>query len=612
MPRIAQTLKKPSWSIATMIIALLLPPVSSAAPSKAEAIKFVDTAELEIREVSEEGARLAWLAANFINFDSQFVLAKHEAQSTLMAVKLAKEAAKFDDSKVDALTRRKLNTLKQAIRLPAPDDEKLAKELSTITTGLEARYGQGTYCPPTKGSEGCMDLVQMNQIMANSRDPQELADIWQGWRQVSPPMRDKYARQVEITNQGARELGYEDLGAMWRSGYDMSPQEFAADADAQWERVKPLYDALHCHVRSRLSERYGADVVDPKGKIPAHLLGNMWAQQWGNIYELVKPLDRGEAVGVDVTQLLEDKGLDELEMVRAAETFFVSLGLDPLPQTFWERSLFVKPQDRDVVCHASAWNLDSQDDIRIKMCIQRTAEDFETIHHELGHNYYQRAYKNQAVYFQGSANDGFHEALGDTIGLSVTPDYLVKIGLLDAKPETNNDIEELLRQALDKVAFLPFGLLVDKWRWQVFSGELKPEEYNEGWWKLREQYQGIAAPVARSPDAFDPGAKYHIPGNTPYMRYFLAHIQQFQFHASLCETAGYKGPLHECTIYGNKAAGERLNAMMEMGASQPWQNAMEALTGQPDLDASALLAYFAPLQTWLEEENKSRSCGWQD
>lgn len=596
--------------VCLLYLAILFVMPLQAKTSPKDVTAFLDQAEQEIRETSEEGARLAWIAANFITYDSQFVLAKHDARSTLMAVKLAKKAATFDEVQVDAKTRRKLDTLKQAIRLPAPENKELAAELSTITTGLEARYGKGTYCPHDKAEDDCLDLVQMSKIMADSRDPEELKDVWRGWREVSPPMKADYARQVEITNQGARELGFKDLGFMWRSGYDMDPDEFAADVDAQWDRVKPLYDALHCHVRAKLSDHYGEDVVALDKKIPAHLLGNMWAQQWGNIYELVKPEGDNSKSSVDITRLIAEQDMSELDMVRTAENFFVSLGLEKLPETFWERSLFLQPKDRDVVCHASAWNLDNKDDVRIKMCIQKDASDFSTIHHELGHNYYQRAYNQQSIYFQGSANDGFHEALGDTISLSVTPNYLVKIGMLDQAPQSKDAIGELLRSALDKLAFLPFGLLVDKWRWQVFSGELKPEDYNEGWWKLREHYQGIAAPVERTSDHFDPGAKYHIPGNTPYMRYFLAHIQQYQFHESLCKTAGFKGPLHECTIYGNKAAGERLNAMMKLGSSRPWQEAMQALTGQPNLNASAILAYYAPLKTWLDEQNKDRQCGW--
>jgi peptidyl-dipeptidase A len=347
----------------------------------------------------------------------------------------------------------------------------------------------------------------------------------------------------------------------------------------------------------------------PSGEpIPAHLLGNMWAQSWGNVFELVAPASADP--GYDLTKILRDKEIDPLAMVRQGEAFFSSLGFAPLPDTFWERSLFVKPEDREVVCHASAWDVDQVEDLRIKMCIQQTAEDFQTIHHELGHNYYQRAYNELPFLYRNSANDGFHEALGDTVALSVTPPYLVEIGYLDAEPAADKDLGLLLRDALDKVAFLPFGLLIDQWRWGVFSGEITPDEYNQAWWELREKYQGVAAPVARSEADFDPGAKYHIPGNTPYMRYFLAHILEFDFHRALCAAAGFEGPLNRCTIYGSEAAGEKLQQMMAMGASRPWPEALEAVTGSPQMDASAILEYFAPLGTWLDEQNQGRQCGW--
>ncbi|MGI9288900.1 MAG: M2 family metallopeptidase [Pseudomonadales bacterium] len=590
-----------------VVVALhcLLSVSAIATPTAEQAKEFLADAEQQLVELGEENARAAWIARNFINVDSQYVLSKIEGRASLLQVQFAKQAAQYDVVELPADARRKLNLLKQGITLPVPDDKKLADELATITSALQAAYGTGKYCP-TKNN--CMSLVKMEVAMGKEREPEKLLAMWRGWREVSPPMKSNYQREVEIANAGAKDLGYNDVGAMWRSGYDASPTEFAASADAQWQRIEPLYEALHCHVRAKLSEFYGADTVPLDEKIPAHLLGNMWAQQWSNIFDLVAPAAADP--GYDLDELIEKKELSELDMVKTAEQFFVSLGLDPLPETFWERSLFTKPRDREVVCHASAWNLDSKDDLRIKMCIQKNADDFITIHHELGHNYYQRAYKDQPPLFRGSANDGFHEALGDTVALSITPDYLVEIGLLEKAPSVDKDIGQLLSQAMDKVAFIPFGLLVDKWRWQVFSGELSPDQYNSGWWKLREQYQGIEAPVKRTEADFDPGAKYHIPGNTPYMRYFLAHLQQFQFHKSLCETAGYKGPLHRCTIYKNKAAGKRLNAMMEMGRSRPWPDAMQALTGQRELDASALLEYFAPLQEWLNEQNEGRKCGW--
>ncbi|WP_406827990.1 M2 family metallopeptidase [Microbulbifer sp. ARAS458-1] len=586
----------------------------------AEAAKaFLDNAQERLAKMSEEASHASWLASTYINVDSQYTEALAMERFTSMAVELAQEAAKFDDVELDAETRRMLTMLKQGLVFPAPNDPKLTAELAQIGSKMQGMYGAGKYCPDNKpgdekpaasddGENKCYTLTEMGQMMANSRDPKLLKELWVGWRKVSPPMKPLYERQVEIGNAGAKELGYDNLSVMWRSKYDMPADAFAADMDNQWNKVKPLYEALHCHVRARLNEHYGDDVAPATGKIPAHLLGNMWAQEWGNIYDVVK--DDDMQAPYDLTQLVVDSGMSEKDMVKVGEKFFTSLGFKPLPETFWERSQFVQPRDRDVVCHASAWNLDGQDDIRIKMCINKTGEDLITVHHELGHNFYQRIYKNQPFLYKEGANDGFHEAVGDTIALSITPKYLKEIGLMDEIPGEDKDIGYLMQQALDKIAFLPFGLLVDKWRWQVFNGEVQPGDYNKAWWKLREEYQGVEAPVERSEANFDPGAKYHIPGNTPYARYFLARIQQFQFHRALCEAAGETGPLHRCSIFKNKAAGEKLRNMLAMGASKPWPDAMEALTGQRELDASAIADYFQPLMEYLQEQNKDRQCGW--
>jgi peptidyl-dipeptidase A len=470
---------------------------------------------------------------------------------------------------------------------------------------MEGEYGKGKYCPePGK----CMDLEDITKIMANSRDANQLLDVWRGWHIISRPMRDEFTRYVQLANKGARELGFADTGAMWRSKYDMPPDAFAKELDRLWEQVRPLYVSLHAYVRARLRDKYGPEVVPEKGPIPAHLLGNMWAQEWENIYPFVAP--QGADPGYDLTEILKRRNTDYKQMVRYGESFFTSLGFAPLPETFWERSLFLKPRDREVVCHASAWDVDAVDDLRIKMCIDITAEDFRTIHHELGHNFYQRAYNRQPFLFRDSANDGFHEAVGDTIALSVTPEYLVRIGLLDKAPDTSKDVGLLLARALEKVAFLPFGLLIDQWRWKVFSGEIPPEKYNQAWWDLRLKYQGIAPSVPRSEEDFDPGAKYHVPANYPYMRYFLADILQFQFHRALSKAAGCTGPLHRCSIYGNREAGQRLQSMLELGQSRPWPEALYALTGQHEMDATAIRDYFAPLQTWLDEQNKGKPLGW--
>jgi len=567
--------------------------------------KFLADTEKELVQLNLEGSRAAWINANFITEDTSALAAEADQKSTEAGVRFAMAAAKFDDVEVSADQRRKLNILKQSLVMPAPQDSAKSAELAKIGAELGSMYGKGKYT--TKAGE-TLSLGQMTAKMASSRDYDELLEMWQGWRTISPEMKPLYVRQAELGNEGAQGLGYSDLGAMWRSNYDMPADEFAKELDRLWGQVKPLYDDLHCYVRSELAETYGEDKVPQDKPIPAHLLGNMWAQSWGNIYDLVAPENADP--GYDVTKQLAANNYDEIKMVKGAETFFTSLGFEALPETFWQRSLFTKPADRDVVCHASAWDLDAKDDIRIKMCIQKTGEEFNVIHHELGHNFYQRAYKNQPVYYQNSANDGFHEAIGDTIALSVTPKYLKEIGLIDTIPDESKDIGLLMKMALEKIAFIPFGLMVDQWRWKVYSGEVTPENYNTAWWELREKYQGVTAPIARDADAFDPGAKYHVPGGVPYSRYFLAHIQQFEFHKALCEISGNTDPIHRCSIYNSKEAGTALNNMLEMGSSKPWQEAYKVLTGSEQMDATAVLDYFAPLHTWLKAKNQGKQCGF--
>jgi peptidyl-dipeptidase A len=568
----------------------------------AEAEQFIAEAEKRLLDLAIKSSRADWVKSNFITDDTE-VLAAEAYQNYIAAVtELAEAARKFDRLELPYDTARKLKLLKLALVLPAPSNPAEREELTKIAVSMEADYGKGKYCPEGE-KERCLSLPDMEQIMANSRDPEELKRIWVGWHKVSPPYKDRYARFVELANKGAREMGFKDVGAMWRSKYDMEPEAFAAEMERLWQQVKPLYDSLYTYTRRQLARKYGSQLVPEPGLIPAHLLGNMWSQQWGNIYPLLKPATADP--GYDLTEILKRKNTDARQMVRYGEAFFTSLGFDPLPETFWQRSLFTKPQDREVVCHASAWDIDSQKDVRLKMCIKITEEDFATIHHELGHNYYQMAYAPQPFLYQDSANDGFHEAIGDAIALSVTPEYLKKIGLIDKVPDESADIGLLLRLALDKVAFLPFGYLVDQWRWKVFSGEVGPADYNKAWWELREKYQGIAPPVPRSEQDFDAGAKYHVPANTPYARYFLAAILQFQFHRAMLREAGYKGPLHRGSIFGNKQVGAKLKKMLEMGQSRPWPEALKALTGEDKMDASAILDYFAPLKKWLDEQNRS-------
>ncbi len=576
-------------------------------PTVEEARQFLERAESELLQLSNEASQAAWVQSTYITLDTEALAAKANERLITAGVRLAKEASKYEKLPLPEEMQRKIRLLKLAITLPAPSDAAEAAEMTKLAAGLESAYGKGKYCPGGDEKK-CLNIDEITRIMASSRDAKQLLDVWQGWHSIAPPMKKDFARLVEITNKGARELGFADTGALWRSGYDMAPEEFSRELDRLWEQVKPLYTQLHAYVRWKLREKYGADVVPESGPIPAHLLGNIWAQQWGNLYALLAP--KGADPGYDLTAILKRRNTTPVDMVRTGERFFTSLSFEPLPPTFWERSMFTRPRDRDVVCHASAWDVDNVDDLRIKMCIEINADDFNVIHHELGHNFYQRAYNRQPFLFRAGANDGFHEAVGDTIALSITPEYLVKIGLLDKAPDASKDLGLLMARALDKVAFLPFGLLIDQWRWKVFSGEVKPEQYNRAWWELRRKYQGVAPAGERGEEFFDAGAKYHVPANVPYTRYFLAHLLQFQFHKALSDAAGCKAPVHRCSIYDNKEAGRRLKEMLEMGASRPWQEALEKITGTRQMDASAIRAYFKPLEDWLIEQNKGKPAGW--
>jgi len=580
-------------------------PPSTAAP--ADVTAFLKEANERLLRLSNEDNQAGWVQQTYITPDTDALVARADQAYVTAVTNYSKKAAHLDGSKASADEQRQLLLLKNTLTMAAPADEKEAGELTQVVTAMGSTYGRGKYCPPGKTGADCLDIEKITEILAKDRNPARLREVWEGWHTISPPMKKQYERFVELSNKGARELGFSDTGAMWRARYDMPPDDFSKELDRLWNQLRPLYLALHTHVRARLHEKYG-DAVPATGPIPAHMLGNIWAQDWTNVYDLVAPRDSATTFSLD--RILAAKKMPPTDMVRYGERFFTSIGFAPLPATFWERSLFVKPRDREVVCHASAWYIDNADDLRIKMCIDPTAEDFTTIHHELGHDFYAREYKGLPFLFRDSANDGFHEAIGDTIALSVTPEYLVKIGLLDKAPDAAGDIPLLMREALEKLAFLPFGLVVDQWRWQVFSGQVKPDQYNAAWWALRQQYQGVAPASARGEEFFDAGAKYHVPANTPYARYFLAAVLQFQFHRELAKIAGCTAPLHRCSIYGNAAAGERLRKTLAMGASRPWPDALEAMTGQRQMDASAMADYFAPLKAWLDKENSGRSAGW--
>jgi peptidyl-dipeptidase A len=608
----------PASTVAAVSAASREPP----RPTAAEAKDFVARVNADLKRLWIRSSTADWIKATYITEDTERNSAALNEDAMEYLARAIRASRRFDGVELEPETRRALTLLRNPAVLPggppvpAPADPARRAELADVSARLEGLYGRGKWCGPggaakagAKAAATCRDLQDLTALMAKSRDYDALLDAWVGWHTISREMRPLYERLVALSNEGAREAGYADAGQLWRSGYDMPPDAFEQDTERLWQEVKPFYEELHCYVRARLQKTYGKARV-PDGKpIPAHLLGNMWAQEWANVYPLVEPFPGQASIDVDVA--LRRQKYDPVRMVKAGEAFFSSLGLAPLPASFWERSLLTKPRDRDVVCHASAWDVTFSADLRVKMCIRPTEEDLVTIHHELGHNYYQRAYVELPVLFQNGANDGFHEAIGDAIALSITPGYLRTLGLIQAEPRGDRGLINVqMKQALEKIAFLPFGKLIDQWRWDVFSGKVPPERYDGAWWELRRKYQGVDAPVARSEADFDPGAKYHVPANVPYTRYFLARLYQFQFHKALCEAAGFQGPLHACSIYGSKAAGKKLEAMLALGASRPWPEAFEAITGTREPSAAAMLEYFAPLRAWLHEQVKGQTCGW--
>ena len=614
---------------------------ATTAPANETADQFVTRVNAELRKISVELNAAQWLSNTYITDDSQLLAAKANERWLAQLGDWIEQAKRFEGQPMSADTARALKLLKLMTAMPAPKDPKQLEELTQIAARMEGVYGAGTYCTGEGAAKTCRDIGQLSEVLAKDRNYDAQLQAWAGWHTISVPMRKDYTRFVELVNAGAKELGFANAGEMWRSGYDMSPAELAAETDRLWGQVKPLYEQLHCYARTKLDEKYGKDKGEVAGGLlPAHLMGNLWQQDWGNLWDILAPYPNAGSLDINAAlkrmadanlarelakpatsgsaaerSFLAQRAADlatAKAMTERAQDFYVSLGMPKLPDSYWQKSQFIKPLERDVMCHASAWDMNMQGDVRTKMCITPSEEELTTIYHELGHIYYDLAYNVQPPLFQNGAHDGFHEAIGDTIVLAMTPKYLASVGLVDAPQQSHEAlVNAQMRMALAKVAFLPFGLMIDRWRWGVFDGSIKPDAYNKAWWELKATYQGVAPASPRDETFFDPGAKYHVPANTPYTRYFLSHVLQFQFYKALCDAAGHKGPLYECSFYANPEAGKRYWAMLSKGASQPWQKTMKELTGGEKMDASAVLEYFAPLQDWLKQQNAGQTCGWK-
>jgi len=460
-------------------------------------------------------------------------------------------------------------------------------------------------------------------LATNTNESCKLQYYWEGWHgSVGRKVKPLFEEYVNLTNEAAKLNNFSDNAAMWIEDFEMD--NFEDVIQKLYLQIRPLYQQLHAYVRRRLSPFHNTnqvELIQKNGPLPAHILGNMWAQQWDGVYQMTVPYPG--KVSVDVTPTMKAKNYTVLKMFKLSEEFFTSLNLSAMTDTFWKKSIIEKLEDREMICHASAWDFHDGEDFRIKMCTNVNLDDLKTVHHEMGHIQYFQQYKNQPHIFREGANSGFHEAVGDTLALSVsTAEHLMKIGLLD--PETyvedrETDINSLYFMALDKVAFLPFAYVLDLWRWEVFRGNITPSEYNCRFWKLRQDLQGIVPPVDRNEKDFDAGAKFHVIADVPYIRYFVSFIIQFQFHKALCIKAGQYNPkdpdskpLHQCDIYQSTEAGNLLGDMLQMGSSKHWQDAFEAITGQRDMDAGPLLEYFQPLYDWLVYENNrtGEEIGW--
>ena len=590
------------WFSAAGAACTLPEPPSTAAEAEA----FVAGAEASLLDLRTAYRRAAWVDEQLATEDTAAIAAAARRRLRDGTARLAHAAVRFDGAEPSASLRRKLLLLRTSLAAVGPSAPEPRQELWGVLEGMERAYDRSTACPVAGGA--CLDRPALERLFAESRETDERLDAWLGWHRAAAPGRSAYRRFVELANAGARELGYADTGALWRTAHDLPPGAPGAALDRIWNELRPLYESLHCLVRARLGETYGTAVAPPDEAIPAHLLGSPWGGRWEALYDLVRSPER--ELRDELTRRLERRRIDAAAMARLGERFFHSLGFGPLPATFRARSRLVGAADAGIVCRPGAWHIDAGSDVRLRMCIEGSADDLVTVHEMLGRTHYHWAYRFQDPLFRTDpAAGGFEAGVAGAIGLSMTPEYFVRAGVLERVPAVD-EVGLLLRRALETLAYVPFGLAVDRWRSEVFSGQVGVEAYNRTWWELRRSYQGVGPAAPRGDAAFDPGAAAPVAGNRPSTPGVIGRILQFQLHRALCEAAGDTRALHECSVFGSRRAGARLLAMMEPGAGRPWPEALESLTGTRALDAGAMLDYFAPLAAWLDAQNAGRTCGW--
>lgn len=598
------------------VLVALIPYLSAINNTSEEAaLEFLERYTTEGEKLFHDHVLQNWNLYTDLTEENQQKSAESAANLGLFIREMKDEVASFDLSALSTETRMQLELI-LSFSGSGLSGNKLGR-LRLLGNQMTERYSTGKVC---KGddSDDCLPFdPDLETLMATSRNCSVLYWAWYGWREsvANQQARDDFAEYVSLLNEGSRTQGWADTGDKWRQTLYMR-DDLKEETARLYAEIKPLFLSLHAYVRRKLYEYYGSDYVNLNGPIPSHLLGNMHPRAWTNIMDIVTPYPSKKRI--DVTELIKAKNYTGLAMAKLADDFFKSLGMIPVNPRFFRDSMFEKPDDgRQVVCYPVAFDFYNKEDFRIKMCTDPSFEDFIILHHEMGHIQYFMQYKDLPLVFRNSPNPGFHEGIGDTIVLStVTNKHLHTIGLLEELPEEDNEtsINFLMQMALDNVAFMPFGYLIDLYRWKVFDGSIPPEKLNEEWWRMRRDLEGLIPPVSRNENNLDAVSYFHIAYDVPHIRYFVSRILTFQFHEALCNESGHTGPLHECDIYGSKAAGDLFSEFLSQGAKYPWDDTLEIITGQRVMSASSFLKYFQPLNDWLVKQNRLNEdeVGWSD
>ncbi|XP_045110504.1 angiotensin-converting enzyme-like isoform X5 [Portunus trituberculatus] len=580
------------WRVAAVVVVVVVGCGAVDWGAEEEAVQLLGDYHKEAGHVLNEYAKALWDYATNITLHNTERKKEASARTRQFKDKWSKRSRNLADLDLTNDTRR---MIKKAFQIQLNEED--GRNLSQVLSNMSTIYSTAQVCLHGKG---CVGLdPDLTNLMANSRNYSELLEIWKGWREsVSREIKPYYLQYLDLMNKMARLNNFSDAGEMWRDKYETPA--FEAAMEDLYKEVRPLYLLIHAYVRRRLRQHYPQ--IEPRGALPACVLGDMWGRFWRNISPLVTPYP--DLTQLDVTSELVRLNHTPHTMFRMGGEFFTSMGLKPLPNTFWTRSMLVKPEGREVVCHPTAWDFYDGKDFRIKMCTQVNMEDLQTIHHELGHVQYFMEYAHLPLTYRNGANGGFHEAIGELVGMVVeTPQYLTKIGLLPHRPAgPEMEVNQLMWAALQTVTTLPFHLVRDVWRWRVWRGDVEEAKYNEDFWRLMLEYAGVKPPVPRTDKDLDPPALFHVANNYDMIRYFTRTILQFQILEGLCRAAGHQGPLHTCDLHGSEKAGRLLASGLALGSSKPWPEVLKVLTGSSTMSTKPLREFFAPLEHWIRTE----------